>query len=290
MVMNPEVQSFEAMIQYKLEPEIYNFRLLNQLQEVLLRSTLTTDSFSVHLKLETGMHRLGFEENDISELIVRLKNNKNIRIQSVFSHLVGSDETEHDNFTKMQIEKFRRMSDQIISVFDYPVLRHLLNSAGVLRFQEAQFDMVRLGIGLYGFAATSHEQTHLQHVATLKTTISQIKNVPANETVGYSRSGKLKRDTQVATVAIGYADGINRRLSNGTGKMLVNGKRVPIIGNVCMDMSMLDITDVKAKEGDEVIVFGADLPVSEMAKALGTIPYEILTNVSQRVKRIYFQE
>ncbi len=290
MVMNPEVQSFESMIHYQLEPEIYNFRLLNQLQEMLQRSAVNAESFYIHLKLDTGMHRLGFEEGDISELIVRLKNNKNIRIHSVFSHLVGSEEAEHDGFTKMQIEKFRQMSDRIIPVFDYTILRHLLNSAGVFRFQEAQFDMVRLGIGLYGFAATSHEQKHLQNVATLKTTISQIKNIPANETVGYSRSGKLKRDSQVATVAIGYADGINRRLSNGVGKMLVNGKRVPVIGNMCMDMCMLDVTEVKAKEGDEVIVFGAELPVSEMAGTLGTIPYEILTNVSQRVKRVYFQE
>ena len=290
MVMNPEVQSFESMIHYKLEPEIYNFRLLNQLQELLQRTSAEPDSFSVHLKLDTGMHRLGFEENDISELIVRLKNNRNIRIRSVFSHLVASEEPEHDSFTKTQVEKFRRMSDPIIQAFDYPVLRHLLNSAGVIRFQEAQFEMVRLGIGLYGFAATSHEQAHLQNPATLKTTISQIKNVPANETVGYNRSGKLKRDTLVATVAIGYADGINRRLSNGVGRMSINGKRVPIIGNVCMDMCMLDITDISAKEGDEVIVFGAEIPVTEMAKSLGTIPYEILTNVSQRVKRIYFQE
>jgi len=290
MVMNPEVQSFEAMLQYKLEPEIYNFRLLNQLTELLQRNHPAGTVISIHLKLDTGMHRLGFEEQDIPELIVRLKNNKHIRIQSVFSHLVGSDEAEHDGFTKIQVEKFRKMSDQIIPVFGYHVLRHMLNSAGVLRFQESQFDMVRLGIGLYGFASTSHEQTHLQNVATLKTTISQIKNVPANETVGYNRSGKLKRDTQVATVAIGYADGINRRLSNGVGKMLVNGKQAPVIGNVCMDMCMLDITDVSAKEGDEVIVFGAELPVNEMAKTLGTIPYEILTNVSQRVKRVYFQE
>jgi alanine racemase len=257
---------------------------------LLKRNDGTSTSFSIHLKLDTGMHRLGFDEGDIPELIVRLKNNKNIRIQSVFSHLAGSDEAEHDGFTKMQVEKFKRMSEQVVSVFDYPILQHLLNSAGVIRFQEAQFNMVRLGIGLYGFAATSHEQAHLQHVATLKTAISQIKNVPANETVGYNRSGKLKRDTQVATVAIGYADGINRRLSNGAGKMLVNGKRVPIIGNICMDMCMLDITDVNAKEGDEVIVFGAELSVHEMAKSLGTIPYEILTNVSQRVKRVYFHE
>ena len=290
MVMNPEVHSFEAMIQYKLEPEIYNFRLLNQLSELLQLKIGEVSSFPVHLKLDTGMHRLGFEELDLAELMVRLKNNKNIRIQSVFSHLAGSDEPEHDGFTKLQLEKFSRMSEQILSAFDYSIVRHVLNSSGVIRFQEAQFDMVRLGIGLYGFASTSHEQVHLQNVATLKTTISQIKNVAAHETIGYNRKGVLKRDTQVATIAIGYADGVNRRLSNGIGKMLVNGKKVPVVGNVCMDMCMLDITDVQAKEGDEVIVFGAELPVNEMATSLGTISYEILANVSQRVKRVYFYE
>jgi len=290
MVMNPEVHNFEAMIQYKLEPEIYNFRLLNQLGELFKLSNEGVGVFPIHLKLDTGMHRLGFEENDLAELMVRLKNNKNIRVQSVFTHLAASDESEHDNFTKLQVEKFKRMSDRITAAFDYSILKHVLNSSGVLRFQEAQFDMVRLGIGLYGFASTSHEQAHLQHVATLKTTISQIKNIPASETVGYNRKGILKRDSQIATVVIGYADGINRRLSNGAGRMLVNGKSVPIIGNVCMDMCMLDITDVQAKEGDEVIVFGAELPVNEMAKALGTISYEILVNISQRVKRVYFHE
>ena len=288
MVMNPEVQSFEAMIRYRLEPEIYNFRLLNQLNEVLRKHD--GDPFRIHIKLDTGMRRLGFEEGDINELVVRLRNNKNIRVESVFSHLAASDEAEHDGFTRIQLERFTRMSKDIQQEFEYPINRHILNSSGILRFSEAQFDMVRLGIGLYGFAATNNEQQQLQHVATLKTTISQIKNVPANETIGYSRRGKLSRDSIIATVAIGYADGINRRLGNGTGSMLVNGKRAPIVGSVCMDMCMLDITDIPAREGDEVIVFGTDLPVIEMATALGTIPYEVLAGVSQRVKRIYYQE
>ena len=288
MVMNPEVQSFEAMIRYRLEPEIYNFRLLNQLNEVLRKHD--GDPFRIHIKLDTGMRRLGFEEGDINELVVRLRNNKNIRVESVFSHLAASDEAEHDGFTRIQLDRFTRMSKDIQQEFEYPINRHILNSSGILRFSEAQFDMVRLGIGLYGFAATNNEQQQLQHVATLKTTISQIKNVPANETIGYSRRGKLSRDSIIATVAIGYADGINRRLGNGTGSMLVNGKRAPIVGSVCMDMCMLDITDIPAREGDEVIVFGTDLPVIEMATALGTIPYEVLAGVSQRVKRIYYQE
>jgi len=288
MVMNPEVQSFEAMIRYRLEPEIYNFRLLNQLNEVLRKHD--GDPFRIHIKLDTGMRRLGFEEGDINELVVRLRNNKNIRVESVFSHLAASDEAEHDGFTRIQLDRFTRMSKDIQQEFEYPISRHILNSSGILRFSEAQFDMVRLGIGLYGFAATNNEQQQLQHVATLKTTISQIKNVPANETIGYSRRGKLTRDSIIATVAIGYADGINRRLGNGTGSMLVNGKRAPIVGSVCMDMCMLDITDIPAREGDEVIVFGTDLPVIEMATALGTIPYEVLAGVSQRVKRVYYQE
>ncbi|MFM8433598.1 MAG: bifunctional UDP-N-acetylmuramoyl-tripeptide:D-alanyl-D-alanine ligase/alanine racemase, partial [Bacteroidota bacterium] len=288
MVMNPEVQSFDAMLRHDLEPEIYNFRLLNQLNDFLKMQS--GSPFKIHLKLDTGMHRLGFEESEISELIVRLKNNRQVRIQSVFTHLVASDEAEHDGFTGRQLERFRAMCDLVTAAYDYPILRHALNSSGVLRFSEAQFDMVRIGIGLYGFAATSHEQQQLQQVATLKTVISQIKNVPATETVGYGRKGILQRDTLVATVAVGYADGIDRKLSNGVGKMLVNGKPAPIIGNVCMDMCMLDITDIPAKEGDEVIVFGPDLSVAEMAKWLGTIPYEVLTGISQRVKRVYFQE
>lgn len=288
MVMNPEVMNFEMMMKYHLEPEIYNFRQLNQLAEVLKKHRGAP--FKIHLKLDTGMHRLGFEEKEINELVVRLSNNKQLYVQSIFSHLAGSDEAEHDGFTKLQTERFKKMSEEISSNFTYPIMRHILNSSGILRFSEEQYEMVRLGIGLYGIAATPNEQNHLQQVATLKTTISQIKNVASNETVGYSRKGKLKRDTIIATVAIGYADGISRRLSNGVGKMLVNGKLAPIVGNVCMDMCMLDITDIPAKEGDEVIVFGSDYPVTEISKATGTIPYEILVNVSQRVKRVYFHE
>lgn len=288
MVMNPELQGLDAMLREKLEPEIYNFRLLGQLHDMLNR--YDGEPFPVHIEIDTGMHRLGFDESEMNELIVRLGNNKKIRVQSVFSHLSASDEAEHDGFTRLQIERFTQMSGQICNAFDYPVLRHLLNSAGILRFSEAQFDMVRLGIGMYGIAATSHEQQQLQQVATLRSAISQIKNVPANETVGYSRRGVLKRDSVIATVAVGYADGVNRKMSNGTGNLMVNGILAPVVGNVCMDMTMIDITDIPAKEGDEVIVFGPDYPVTEIARSLGTIPYEILSNVNQRVKRIYFYE
>ena len=236
------------------------------------------------------MHRLGFEEPDINELIVRLKNNKYIKVQSIFSHLAASDEPEHDAFTRHQFSMFMKMSHDIMRHFNYPIPRHILNSGGVIRFQEAQFDMVRLGIGLYGIAPTIHEQNHLQQVATLKSTISQIKNIPAGDTIGYSRKGKVTRPSQIAIVAIGYADGLNRKLSNGVGKMIVNGHFAPIIGNISMDMCAIDITDAPAKEGDEVIVFGNEYPVTQIAKTLDTIPYELLVNISQRVKRVYFQE
>jgi alanine racemase len=291
MVMNPEEQSYDAMIQYNLEPELYSFRVLNLFEETLKRSErLNMQPIPVHIKLDTGMHRLGFEEKDINELIVRIKNNKHLVVRSIFSHLAASDESEHDEFTWQQIKKFNTMSEQIKSHFTQPIYKHILNSAGISRFPDAQFDMVRLGIGLYGIGVNAQEQSQLQNVSTLKTSISQIKNIPANETIGYSRKGVAVKDMQIATVPIGYADGLSRKLSNGAGKMIVKGQPAPIIGNVCMDMCMIDITNIKANENDEVIVFGESLPITEVAKDVGTIPYEILTNVSRRVKRVYYQE
>ncbi|MBL7882891.1 MAG: bifunctional UDP-N-acetylmuramoyl-tripeptide:D-alanyl-D-alanine ligase/alanine racemase [Bacteroidia bacterium] len=291
MVMNPEEQSYDAMIHYNLEPEIYSFRVLNLFEETLKRSEIkNSQPISIHIKLDTGMHRLGFEENDINELIVRIKNNKSLNIKSIFSHLAASDESEHDDFTWLQIKKFNVMSEQIKTHFTQPIIKHILNSAGISRFPDAQFEMVRLGIGLYGIGANATEQAQLQNVSTLKTSISQIKNIPANETIGYSRKGVATRDIQIATVPIGYADGLSRKLSNGKGKMIVKGQVAPIVGNVCMDMCMIDITDIKANENDEVIVFGDALPITEVASDIGTIPYEVLTNVSRRVKRVYYQE
>jgi len=291
MVMNPEEQSYDSMIQYNLEPEIYSFRVLSLFEETLKRSERNLNKqIPIHIKLDTGMHRLGFSPEEVNELIVRIKNNKQLTIRSIFSHLVASDEAEHDEFTWQQIRKFTEMSDSIRSHVDYPVLRHILNSAGISRFPDAQFDMVRLGIGLYGIGVNASEQAHLQNVSTLKPSISQIKNVPANETIGYSRKGVTTRDTRIATVPIGYADGLSRKLSNGKGKMFVKGKPAPIIGNVCMDMCMIDITDINVNENDEVIVFGETYPITEVAKDVGTIPYEVLTNVSRRVKRVYYQE
>jgi alanine racemase len=291
MVMNPEEQSYDAMIQYNLEPEIYSFRVLSLFEETLKRSERNNPRpIPIHIKLDTGMHRLGFEEEDVNELIVRISNNKHLTIRSIFSHLAASDEKEHDEFTWQQIKKLNTMSEKIKSHFNYPILKHILNSAGISRFPDAQFDMVRLGIGLYGIGANAAEQAQLQNVSTLKTSISQIKNIPAHETVGYSRKGVASRDTRIATVPIGYADGLSRKLSNGAGKMIVKGKPAPIIGNVCMDMCMIDITDIPANENDEVIVFGDANSITEVAKDIGTIPYEVLTNVSRRVKRVYYQE
>lgn len=293
MVMNPEEQSYDAMIQFRLEPEIYSFRVLSLFDEAAQRQRRIGEDIPplpVHIKLDTGMRRLGFEEADLNELIVRLRNNKQLVVRSVFSHLAGSDEPVHDGFTKQQVDRFAAMSGKLQQHLGVPFLRHILNSAGISRFPDAQFDMVRLGIGMYGIGVTPEEQALLQNVSTLKTTISQIKNVPEGETIGYSRKGKAMRPTQIATVPIGYADGLNRRLSNGQGVLWVNGQAAPIIGNVCMDMCMIDITGISAREGDEVIVFGDAASIGRMAKDLGTIPYEVLTNVSARVKRVYFQE
>jgi len=288
MVMNPEEQSFDEMIQHKLEPEIYNFRVLRLLEEALLRTD--RDNFPVHIKLDTGMHRLGFEENDLEELVSRLTKTHNISVRSVFSHLATADEPGQDDFTRLQIERYTRMSDYIIRQFDYPIIRHLLNSAGISRFPEAQFDMVRLGIGLYGIATAAEDEGKLKNVTTLKTIISQIKHILTGDSVGYSRKWIAESDSMIATIPIGYADGLSRKLGNGKGKVLINGHTFPIIGNICMDMCMVDITGTEVVEGDEVIIFGDELPITYLAEALETIPYEILTGISRRVKRIYYQE
>jgi alanine racemase len=286
MVMSPEVQSFDNIIKYNLEPEIYSFKILKEFSESL--ESTNKDRIAVHIKLDTGMHRLGFEEKDVHELCVRLKNANNLAVKSVFSHLVASDELEHDEFTKQQIVSYENMCSTIENHLGYNFIKHILNSAGALRFKDQQFDMVRLGIGMHGFSAINHPA--FIPTVQLKTIISQIKNVSAGKTIGYSRKGLAHKNLKIATVPIGYADGYMRRLGNGAGVMLINGKLAPTIGNICMDMTMLDITDIDANEGDEVIVFGQGYPISELAKAAGTIPYEVLTNMSSRIKRIYYQE
>jgi alanine racemase len=285
MVMNPEVSSFDQILQYNLEPEIYNFFILEQLV-----NASDGEEVGIHIEVDSGMKRLGFDESQITQLIETLKKYPNIRIRSVFAHLAASEEKKHDEFTHDQINIFKRIADQISSAFDYPVLKHVLNSGGIARFPDAQFDMVRLGIGLYGIDPSEKMQKQLQTIGTLKTVISQLRNIKSYETVGYSRKGVVNKDSVIATVAIGYADGFNRKLGNGKGYMLVNGKKAATVGSICMDMTMLDVTGIDCKEGDEVIVFGGEIDIHDVADKVGTIPYEILTSISQRVKRVYYYE
>jgi alanine racemase len=290
MVMNPDEESFDAMLKYQLEPEIYSFRILKMLEAALLRQSINAHPVGVHIKIDTGMHRLGFNPSDVDELINQLKGRPNIVIKSVFSHLAASDSPNNDDFTRHQISLFRMISERINSEFDYPILRHLANTAAITRFPEARFDMVRVGIGLYGISPNPDEQELLENVSTLRSVISQIKHVNAGDTVGYNRRYKAKRDTTIAVVPIGYADGLSRALSNGIGHLKVRGKFAPIVGSICMDMTMIDITCINAQEGDEVIIFGKELPITRLADEMGSIPYEILSGISQRVKRVYFQE
>jgi alanine racemase len=286
MVMNAEETTFDILVQHNLEPELYSFNILDGFQKYLHQSGI--NNFPVHIKLDTGMHRLGFEATDIKKLCDQLQGNSIFKIQSVFTHLAASDSPEHDEFTRYQASEFKKAASLLQLAVAYPFLQHMANTSAIHRHKDLQLDMVRLGIGLYGVDAILQQQ--LKNVTTLKTTISQIKKVKVGESVGYSRKGIAAKDSVIATVRIGYADGYPRILSNGIGKMYINGKLVPIIGNVCMDMTMLDITGVEVQEGDEVIVFGENLPVSDLAKWSQTIAYEIITGISQRVKRVYFEE
>lgn len=289
LVLNPPTETFDKLLDYQLEPEIYSFANLQALLH-FLEDKSVKEPFKIHLKIDTGMHRLGFVEEDIETLISTIKQTKTIQIASIFSHLAGADETIHNEFSVKQIQTFTKISAAIQSQFNYPILRHICNSAGIIRFPEAHFEMVRLGIGIYGMEATQQEQGNLETVGTLKTTISQIKTVKKGESVGYSRKAMMQRDSRIATIAIGYADGFDRGFSNGVGTVLVNNKRCNVVGNVCMDMTMIDVTDVECIEGNEVIIFNKELTIKELAEKINTIPYEILTNVSERVKRIFYKE
>lgn len=286
MVMNPSPDSFPKLRQYSLEPEIY---ALEQLQAFV--ASLEPDvKYKIHLKLDTGMHRLGFEEQDFEALFALLERHPQVQVASTFSHLAGADEAIHNDFSQLQISRFRSMATTLEERLKYKIIKHILNSAGIVRFPEHQLDMVRLGIGLYGVEATGSEQEALRPVSTLKTTVSQVKSIKQGDTVGYSRRGIADVDKTTATIAIGYADGYDRRFSNGVGEVLINGRRCPIIGNVCMDMCMVDVTGVPVRPGDAVTVFGPELTLVELAQRIGTIPYELLTNVSTRVKRIFYSE
>ncbi len=288
MVMNAEETTFDVMVYHNLEPELYSFAILSAFEKYLEQSGIT--NYPVHIKLDTGMRRLGFEENEIDALAKKITASKVFKVQSVFSHLAASDAVAHDAFTQHQATAFFANCEKLQEAIPYPFLRHIANTSAIHRHKNLQLDMVRLGIGLYGVDSNPSMQQQLKNVTTLKTTISQIKKVKAGESVGYSRKGVAATDSVIATVRIGYADGYPRLLSNGTGKMWLNGHLVPVIGNVCMDMTMLDITGVDAEEGDDVIVFGEALPVEDVAKGAQTIAYEILTGISQRVNRVYFEE
>jgi Alr-MurF fusion protein len=288
LVLNPEEATFDVLVQYNLEPELFSFGILRSFLDYLENSGMS--NYPVHIKLDTGMHRLGFELQDIESLSTTLLSSNAFKVQSVFSHLAASDSVEHDDFTNLQAEIFQQGSATLQKNLKYNVIRHIANTSSIHRHPHLQLDMVRLGIGLYGVDGNSDMQAKLKNVSTLKTTISQLKEVKAGDSVGYSRRGITHRNSTIATVRIGYADGYPRILSNGVGSMKVGGKSVPVIGNVCMDMTMLDVTDAEIKEGDEVIVFGEQLPVSELAGWAQTIAYEILTGISQRVKRVYFEE
>ena len=284
IVMNPEFSSFNTLFEYNLEPEVYSFRLLNaMIRETERRGII---AYPVHVKIDTGMHRLGFQPEEVVALCERLKTQSGVRVRSVFSHLVGSDSYVFDDFTHEQIEKFQHAAAALEEGLEHKVIKHILNTGGIERFTEYQMDMVRLGIGLYGVSASG--MAGLQTVSTLKTTILQIQHVPAGDSIGYSRRSYVDRDSRISIIPIGYADGLDRHFSNGHGEVVVRGKRCPIIGNICMDACMVDVTDCDAEEGDSVIVFGKELPVEELSDRLKTIPYEILTSVSPRVKRIYY--
>lgn len=285
IIMNPEQTAFKTLFDYKLEPEVYSFHLLEELIKAAEREGIT--NFPIHIKIDTGMHRLGFAPSEIPRLVERLHKQTSVIPRSVFSHLVGSDTERLDTFTRRQIEVFEAAAAQLQEGFSFKIIRHICNTAGIQRYPGAQFEMVRLGIGLYGVDPFTNEMLH--NISTLRSTILQIHDVPKEETVGYGRKGILERDSRIAAVPIGYADGLNRHLGNGRGYCLVNGKKAPYVGNICMDVCMIDVTDIDCREGDKVIIFGDDLPVTVLSDLLDTIPYEVLTSVSNRVKRVYFQ-
>jgi alanine racemase len=288
MVLNPETTSFSAIIQHQLEPEIYSLKGLNSFLQLAKQKKL--NDFPIHIKLDTGMHRLGFEEETIADLISVLKDNKYVKVKSILSHMATSDAMEHRNFALSQIDLFEKLSSKIISELQINPIRHILNTSGISNFSQAQYDMVRLGIGLYGVSNDANEQRFLENVGTLKSIISQIRTIEKGESVGYGRRFVAQKISIIATIPIGYADGISRHWGNGLGFVTINNQKATIIGSICMDMLMVDITELKCQEGDEVVLFGTNPTVSFIAEKLETIPYEILTSISQRVKRVFYRE
>ena len=285
IIMDPEVAALDLILENNLQPNIYSFAVLEDI--ISAAESKGLEGISVHIKIDSGMHRLGFYMEDIPALITRLQGQKAVRVASVFSHLAGSDEAQFDAFTHEQAQYFENCASRLIASLPYQPLLHICNTAGIERFPEFHYDMCRLGIGLYGL---SFDNAILRNVCTLKTTILSIKTVPAGSTIGYGRHTTLTEPRQIAVIPIGYADGFDRRFSNYGGEVLVRGKRCPVVGNVCMDQAMVDVTDTDAQVGDFAIVFGDQLPLQELADKLGTIPYEVLTSISRRVQRLYFYE
>ncbi|AXG73605.1 bifunctional UDP-N-acetylmuramoyl-tripeptide:D-alanyl-D-alanine ligase/alanine racemase [Flavobacterium arcticum] len=288
VVMNPESSAFNAMTAYNLEPEIYSLRELKAFIDLARKKNLW--NYPIHLKLDTGMHRLGFEEHQLAELIALLRNNNFVSVKSIFSHLSASDSLQFKDFTTQQIDLFEKWSTQLIDALQINPMRHILNTSGIYNYPNAQYNMVRLGIGLYGVGNDPTEMKHLQNVGTLKTVILQIKEIEVGESVGYSRKYIATQKTRTATLPIGYADGIPRAWGNGNGYVMINSQKASIVGNICMDMLMVDVTNIDCKEGDRVIVFGKDPSVVTIANTLNTIAYEILAGISHRVKRIFYKE
>ncbi|HRB67759.1 MAG TPA: alanine racemase, partial [Chitinophagales bacterium] len=284
MVMNPDVVDFDRMLEFSLEPEIYALSILQH-----LINKIDGNNIAIHIKLETGMNRLGFAIAEINELITVLQQHPNITVKTIFSHLAASEDTQLDAFTLQQIQTFEVGSTQLMAVFDYPIQRHIVNSSGIVRFPQAHFDFVRLGIGLYGVDGSGMIQDKLEPIGTLKTRIAQIKQVKAGDTVGYSRRGITNSDIKIAVLAIGYADGYDRRFGNGIGEVFISGQRAKIIGNICMDMCMADISHIdNVQEGDSCEVYGKEISIIKQAQKIGTISYELLTKISARVKRLYY--
>lgn len=289
MVMSPEESSYDDLIDYRLEPEIYSFKVAKEFLQALQQKAIS-EPYPVHIKLDTGMKRLGFEENQITELCEFLTAENLLRVKSIFSHLVASDDKTFDDFTNKQIALFEKLASQIEKSIGYHALKHICNSGAITRWKNAHYNMVRLGIGMYGVGFNDIEKHHLENISSLKTRISQIKQLQIGETVGYNRKGIAATETTIVTIPIGYADGFSRKLGNGNGTVFINGVACKTIGNICMDMCMVEITGVDCKEGDEVIVFENYEQLMNLSKAMDTIPYEVLTGISSRVKRVYVQE
>ncbi|WP_426062679.1 bifunctional UDP-N-acetylmuramoyl-tripeptide:D-alanyl-D-alanine ligase/alanine racemase [Flavobacterium sp. DSP2-3-1] len=288
MVLNPETTSFPAIIHHQLEPEIYSLKGLQAFLKIAEQKNL--NQFPIHIKLDTGMHRLGFEDNTIADLIATLRGNKTVKVKSILSHMATSDDLEFKDFANSQIDLFEKLSHKLMTELQIKPLRHILNTSGISNYSDSQYDMVRLGIGLYGVSNDAEEQQKLENVGTLKSIISQIRSIAAGESVGYGRRFIADKPTKIATIPIGYADGISRGWGNGLGYVIINKSKASIVGSICMDMLMVDVTAIECAEGDQVIIFGESPTVTYMAQKLNTIPYEILTSISQRVKRVFYRE